>query len=82
MSLTTCGLEGVSSGYWTRLVNPVSGHSATAVQLCRPPTAALTKVTLDSQGSWREHVVDKPDSTTGFAKKPRSDDPGFSLSVH
>ena len=55
-------LEGVASGYWTRFAKPVSGPSATAVQ--------LTKVSLDSAFCPVDHkngLADRVVSTAGQA---------------
>lgn len=44
ISLGESGMEDVASGYWTRLAKPVSGQSAIAVRLRRPPHGHSQKI--------------------------------------
>jgi len=58
MRQTVC-LEGVSSGYWTRPVTPVSGPLATAVRV-RRPLRDHSQSKLDILNARRDDTGDRP----------------------
>ena len=73
-------VEGVASGYWTRFAKPVSGQSAIAVRLRRPPKATHKRY-IDAARKLRDHKAGLANRVlhTGVTQKPRSDDPGLFL---